>query len=163
MNSQRKSVIDQLNSTGVQYEIVEHKAAHTVEEMSGLMIKNESEIAKNLFLRDDKKMRYILLVLQKEKQVNLRELAKKINSRPLSFASEESLQRFLGLPKGSVTPLGILNDESRKVEVMIDTALLSYHRIGVHPNDNTATIFLKLSDLENIINDHGNKLEYLEV
>ena len=108
-------------------------------------------------------MRYILVVLQKEKQVNLKELAKKINSRPLSFASEESLQKYLRLPKGSVTPLGILNDESRKVEVMIDTAFQSYHCIGVHPNDNTATIFLKLSDLENVIIDHGNKLEYLEV
>ncbi len=125
--------------------------------------KLENEIAKNLFLRDDKKMRYILLVLQKEKQVNLRELAKKINSRPLSFASEESLHRFLGLSKGSVTPLGILNDESRKVEVMIDSSLLSYHCIGVHPNDNTATIFLKLNDLKDIIINHGNKLEYLEV
>lgn len=28
--------------------------------------------------------------------------------------------------------------------------------IGIHPNDNTATVWLKFDDLINIINEHGN-------
>jgi Ala-tRNA(Pro) deacylase len=131
--------------------------------MEALDIENKDQIPKNLFLRDDKKRRRILLVLDKEKQVNLKELGRKINSRPLSFASEEMLHECLGLSKGSVTPLGILNDDSRKVEVMIDSGLLSYGQIGVHPNDNTATVFLSLKDLECVISHHGNQYEYIEI
>jgi hypothetical protein len=33
---------------------------------------------------------------------------KRIGSRPLSFASESDLYQYLDLPKGSVTPIGII-------------------------------------------------------
>ena len=35
--------------------------------------------------------------------------------------------------------------------------------IGIHPNDNTATIWLKTQDLINIIKEHGNKVELVEI
>lgn len=163
MNEQRKTVLDKLNTLGIHYDLIEHPAVYTIEEMERLDIVNKNEIAKNLFLRDDKKKRYFLLVISKGKQVNLKELSKRINSRPLSFASEEALNICLGLTKGSVTPFGILNDESRKIEVMLDKAILSYQQIGVHPNDNTATVFLSLKDLEQVISDHGNTYAYIEI
>jgi len=143
--------------------LVEHPAVHTIEEMKSLNINNKNEIVKNLFLRDDKKKRFILLVLPNQKQVNLKDLSIKINSRPLSFASEELLNMCLGLRKGSVTPLGILNDDLRRVEVILDKSLLSCKRVGVHPNENTATVFIGLKDLEYVISNHGNKFEYIEL
>jgi Ala-tRNA(Pro) deacylase len=163
MNSQRQAVFGKLNELGISYELIVHPAAYTVEQMDSLDVGRKDEIPKNLFLRDDKKKRYILLVLVKDKQVNLKELSRKIDSRPLGFASEEALNTHLGLGKGSVTPLGILNDESRSVEVLIDKSLLSYKSIGVHPNDNTATVFITLHDLERVLTDHGNKFEYIEI
>lgn len=163
MNKQIQVVLGKLNELGIHYDLINHTAAYTVEEMDRLDIPNKNEIPKNLFLRDDKKKRYILLVISKDKQVNLKELSKKINSRPLSFTSEESLSTYLGLSKGSVTPFGILNDDSRKVEVLLDKEVLSYKQIGVHPNDNTATVFLSLKDLEHVISDHGNQFEYIEI
>ena len=69
---------------------------------------------KNLFLRDDKKRHYYLVVVKKDKAVDLKGLRALLGSRPLSFASEQDLSRCLGLPKGAVTPLGILNDEYAK-------------------------------------------------
>ncbi len=163
MKNQRQTVFDQLNALGIRYDTVEHSAVYTIDEMDRLEIGNKDAIAKNLFLRDDKKKRYILLVLSKEKQVDLKALSRKINSRPLSFASEEALNLYLGLSRGSVTPLGILNDDFRKVEVLIDKSLLSCEKIGVHPNDNTATVFLTLEDLERVISGHGNTFKYVEL
>ena len=163
MNSQRQAVLDKLNELGISYELYEHPAAFTVEQMDSLNVPNKDEIPKNLFLRDDKKKRYILLVLEKVKQVNLKELSQKIGSRPLGFASEEALNMHLGLGKGSVTPMGILNDDSRRVEVLIDRSLLSYRRVGVHPNENTATIFITPEGLERVISSHGNNFEYIEI
>ena len=163
MNEQVQIVLDKLNELEIHYDLINHPAAYTVEEMDRLDLPNKNEIPKNLFLRDDKKKQYILLVLSKDKQVNLKDLSKKINSRPLSFASEESLSTYLGLRKGSVTPFGVLNDESRKVEVLLDNAISSYKQIGIHPNDNTATVFLSVKDLELVISDHGNQFEYIEI
>lgn len=34
--------------------------------------------------------------------------------------------------------------------------------IGVHPNDNTATLWLKVEDLIEIIEEHGNEINYFK-
>ncbi len=35
--------------------------------------------------------------------------------------------------------------------------------IGIHPNDNTATVWLKTEDLLNIITEHGNEIEIVSI
>ena len=37
------------------------------------------------------------------------------------------------------------------------------HLIGIHPNDNTATVWLKVEELIEIIKEHGNKVEVVEL
>ena len=65
---------------------------------------------------------------------------------------------------GSVSPLGILNDKENKVKVFLDKEFIEKTDIiGIHPNDNTATIWLKTKDLINIIKEHGNKVELVEI
>ena len=66
------------------------------------------------------------------------------------------LMKPLSTRQGSVSPLGILNDESRSVIFAADSALASLPVIGVHPNDNTATVFLSFDDLRRVIEEHGN-------
>ena len=34
------------------------------------------------------------------------------------------------------------------------------HLVGVHPNDNTATVWMQADDLMKIIQKHGNTVEY---
>ena len=63
------------------------------------------------------------------------------------------------LKKGAVTPLGVLNDENCAVEVFFDKDFLEMEKIGVHPNENTASVYLSPDDLLNIIREHGNSLE----
>lgn len=36
-------------------------------------------------------------------------------------------------------------------------------KIGVHPNDNSATIWLKISDLIDIIKKHGNEVHVIKI
>ena len=149
-----------LEEKSIPFEWVEHKAVYTIEEMEELGLESMDEIAKNLFLRDQKGKRHFLVVVQGLKQVNLKELGEKLGTK-LSFASEERLEKYMGLKKGAVTPLGILNDENCAVEVYIDEDLCKLERIGVHPNDNTASVYLSPADLLNIIKEHGNSLEVL--
>ena len=163
MNNVRKKVIDAMESMNIQYDIIEHPAVYTIDEMDKLNIDSNNEVVKNLFVRDDKKKRYFLIVLQKNKQVNLKEIRNELNFRPLSFASEEDLKKYMELSKGSVTPFGILNDTDCMVDVVFDKGILLFERIGVHPNDNTATVWICPKDLEFIIKNHGNSIRYLNI
>ena len=149
-----------LEEKKIPFEWVEHKAVYTIEEMEELGLESMDEIAKNLFLRDQKGKHHFLVVVQGLKQVNMKELGEKLGTK-LSFASEERLEKYMGLTKGSVTPLGVLNDENCAVEVYIDEDLCKLKRIGVHPNDNTASVYLSPADLLNIIREHGNPVEIL--
>ena len=147
-----------LEEKGMNYEWVEHKAVFTIDEMLELGLESMDEIAKNLFLRDQKGKRHFLVVVKGEKQVNLKELGEKLGTK-LSFASEERLEKYMGLKKGSVSPLGILNDETCAVEVYFDEDFCKLDKVGVHPNENTASVYLAPEDLLNIIREHGNSLE----
>lgn len=135
---------------------------YTVEEAAALNLPYPEAAAKNLFLRDDKKKNFYLLVARDDVPVNLKELREKIGSRPLSFASPQLLDEILGLIPGSVTPLGILNDEERKVEVLMDSAFEG-KRIAMHPNENTATLWMQEEDLAGIVREHGNGYRYVEL
>lgn len=85
-------------------------------------------------------------------------------SRALSFASADDLMDILGLIPGAVTPLGLLNDREGKVLFWLDHAFLGAPGlIGVHPNDNTATVWLKTEDLLRILRRHGTQITLFEV
>ena len=71
-----------------------------------------------------RKRNYYLITVKGDKRVDLKEFRKKNNTRPLRFASENDLMDILGLIPGAVTPLGILNDEERKVQVFLDREFL---------------------------------------
>src|SRR5699024_7740708 len=120
--------------------------------------------AKNLFVRDDKKRNYYLISVKGDKRVELKEFRNQNNTRSLSFASENDLMNIMNLIPGSVTPLGILNDKELKVQFYIDKDFMNdSHLIGVHPNDNTATIWLKVEDLIAVIKEHGNQVYIVEI
>ena len=123
-----------------------------------------SNVAKNLFVRDDKKRNYYLISIKGDKRIDLKEFKNQNNTRKLSFASETDLMNILNLTKGSVTPLGILNDKDKKVKFFLDKEFLAKpYTIGIHPNDNTATIFIKTIDLIEIIKSHGNEVKIINI
>lgn len=163
MVSVRQTVFETLNGMGIAYDVIEHPAVYTIEEMDRLNFDSENEVVKNLFIRDDKKKRYFIVVLQKDKTVNLKALREKLGCKPLSFASEDDLRAILGLTKGAVSPFGVLNDAACTAEVVLDKDILSFKRIGVHPNDNTATVFIRPEDLEAVIRKHGSHVSRLEI
>ena len=147
-----------LDDAGVAYEALRHPAVYTIDGLDALELPKKERIAKNLYLRDDKRRHYYLVVAEKGKRADLKALRRTISSRPLSFASKEETEKLLGVSSGSVSPLGILNDEDRKTKVLIDDFFLG-GEIGVHPNENTATLWLKTEDLMEMIRRHGTDVE----
>jgi Ala-tRNA(Pro) deacylase len=153
----KKSTYTLLDTYQFMYERYEHPAVYTIEELDALHIPHKEQIVKNLFLSDDKKRNYYLVTMPGYKTVNLKSLSEKIPSRKLSFASEESLKELLMLERGHVTPLGVLNNTQKDVIVVFDKSLENQH-IGIHPMDNTATIFIAFKDVKKLIQAHGNTI-----
>ena len=159
MNEQRERALQALEQAGIAYELVEHAAVYTMEEIDALKLEAKGVECKNLFLRDRNGKRHFLVTVCGDKQVDLKKLRTVLGSSPLSFASEERLEKYLHLTKGSVTPLGILNDKDHAVEVIFDKDLQQDLPIGIHPNDNTATVWVKLEDLVSLIRAQGNSVK----
>ena len=148
-----------LSEKGVWHEITEHKAVYNMDEVADIDLPYPEAECKNLFVRDKKKREYYLISVKGNKRVNLKKFKEKYNTKPLGFASEDDLMNILGLIPGAVTPLGLLNDTDGKVILYLDQDFFKgEHLIGVHPNDNTATVWMKTDDLTDIIRTHGNNV-----
>lgn len=148
-----------LRNGGYWHEITEHPAVYTMEEVAHLALPHPEAEAKNLFVRDDKKQNYCLLTVKDGKRVDLARFRREQGTRRLSFASSEELMQKLSLRAGSVTPLGALNCAAGEVTVYLDREFLDGNGlIGVHPNENTATLVLKTAELIGILNQHGTKV-----
>lgn len=156
----KQDIYDYLKEKNLWHVITEHEAVYNMEELSKVKIPHPEADAKNLFVRDDKKRNYYLITVKDDKRVNLKEFRKTHGTRNLSFASEEDLMRILGLIPGAVSPLGILNDAELQVKVYLDRDFFEEPGlIGLHPNDNTATVLMKSEDLLQIIKEHKNEVE----
>ena len=154
-------VYETLEKMGIAYGYAEHIPVFTVEEMEKLPLPDDVVIAKNLFLRDHKGKRHFLVVVHQNKNADLKRLGEKLGTR-LSFASEERLEKYLDLKKGSVSPLAAVNDGGKQVEFFFDRDLEACPRIGVHPNDNSATLFMTFADIVRVVEEHGNPVAVID-
>ncbi len=145
----------------IPYEWEEHPAVYTMEDLQRLGLFQKGEIPKNLFLRDASGKRHFLVTVAHRQTVDTTWLRAQIGCSRLSFGSEERLQRCLRLTPGSVGPFGLLNDPSLSVEFFCDRSLMELPRIGVHPNDNTAMVWIDPRDLERVVTADGHSLHFL--
>ena len=104
-------IYEVLNKLNIEYQMVEHEEVFTAEQSKHIKNMIEGVGGKTLFLKD--KNNYYLYLLDDERQANLKFLSKSLNIGRLSFGNEDELYDKLKLKKGSVTPLGILNDNSQ--------------------------------------------------
>lgn len=151
-----------LDEHNIEYEITEHKAVFNMEELDSVDLPYPEWDAKNLFVRDDKKRNYYLITVKGEKRVDLKEFRKQNGLRNLSFASEADLMEYMRLIPGAVSPLGLLNDPEHQVQFYLD-AELAGNKIGVHPNDNTATVWMETDDLIKLIQNNGNEVHVVNI
>ena len=160
----KDKIYELIKNKNIWYEITEHQAVFNMQKLAQIKVPYPERDAKNLFIRDDKKRNYYLITVKGDKKVDLKEFRRNNNTRPLTFASSEDLMEILNLIPGAVTPLGVLNDKERKVIVFIDEFFKEEPSIiGIHPNNNTATIWLYTKDLIDIIKEHGNAVEIINI
>lgn len=160
---EEQEVYDVLNLLNINYTRYEHKAIYTVNEGKELEISIPGKMCKNLFLKNSKGDINYLVLLDEDKNINLKLLAKQIGSTRLSFAAEEKLFEKLKLTPGSVTPFGLIKNTDKDVIVLVDKELANEKKINFHPNINSATIGISYVDLERFVKWHENEFYCVEV
>ena len=118
---------------------------------------------KNIFFRNHKGDRHYLVILEHLRQLNIRDLEKRLKQGKLTFASDKRLKRYLGLEPGSVSPFGLINDKENHVHLFIDEKLNEADRLAFHPNLNTASLVISKSDLLKFLNFTGNTYEFIRL
>lgn len=160
----KQELLDYIKKKNMWYEISEHGEVLDMHELSKIRMPYPEIVAKNLFVCDDKKTNYYLITIKEHKKIDLKSFREKNNTRRLSFASKDDLFKILKLTAGSVTPLGLLNDTDLRVNFYLDNEFLRDKQIiGIHPNENTATLWMKVQDLIEIIEEHGNNVNIIDM
>ncbi|MBR2454874.1 MAG: prolyl-tRNA synthetase associated domain-containing protein [Clostridia bacterium] len=158
-----KEIFERLEQLEIKYEKIEHPVMFTMEEIAEYGLNSHSHIPKNLVLRDVKGTRNMLVLVHGDKRADLRLIRDEIDSTKLSFASDERLDRYLKVEKGSVSPFGIIYDTEKELEIYFDSDLKKEEIVGCHPNDNRATLFLKFDDLVKYVKSCGHTITYIKV
>ena len=138
---------DFLDSLGVEYQRVDHEAAMTIEACQEIDKTLEISICKNLFLCNQQKTKFYLLLMPGTKKFVTKDLSKQIQSARLSFAKENFMEELLGLTPGSVSIMGLMNDTGNQVRLLIDRDVLKEEYLGCHPCINTSSLKLKMQDV----------------
>ena len=163
MSENEKNVYDAFKQLGILFKRYEHIPAYTIQDLDNMKLKMEGQHCKNLFVRNHNGDKHYLVLVSQEKRADLKNISAQIGSTRLSFASSERLSKYLGLTPGSVTPLGLLNDEGKEVTVLIDESLKNSKHICLHPNVNTVTVSLLYDDFMKFLKWRGNKFEYVKI
>ena len=158
-----QKVLDYLDKKGYTYDYYEHPEAPTIAIAKEHWKQDGSKHCKNLFFRNHKGNRHYLVVLDCEQDLDIHDLEHRLHQGKLSFASEQRMERYLGLRPGSVSPFGLINDTECHVHLFLDKTLLDYPSLSFHPNDNRATVVISQAEFARYLAAVGNTYEYLEL
>lgn len=158
MIATEKEFLAFLDANGFTYRRIEHPAVFTCAEAELHRPDLPAISTKNLFLCDKKARRFFLAVTACDKTVKLDNLAARVGVPYLRFASEENLQRLLGVTRGAVTMMGLANDTQHQVELWIDAQIWEGESFLSHPLVNTATLILAKAELERFFALTGHAL-----
>ena len=156
MPATRDDLFARFRSLGIEATTRDHAPVYTVEEAQALRGEIPGGHCKNLFLKDDKGNIWLIVCLE-EAQVDLKAAPAKIGSRRLSFGKPDLLKEVLGVEPGSVTPFGLINDTEKRVNVVLDAAMMAHELVNYHPLENTATTTIRSQDLVAFIRSCGHE------
>jgi Ala-tRNA(Pro) deacylase len=158
--SELYALLDQL---GISYERYDHAAVVTCAEADAAVPNHAAVQTKNLFLRDKRGRRHILLITNCAKAVDIRRFAEQLDADRLSFGSPERMMKYLGVEPGSVTVLGLINDPANAVELCVDEDVWRADAWRCHPLVNTATLVLSRAAIDVFLTHTGHRARVLKL
>jgi Ala-tRNA(Pro) deacylase len=152
-----------LENLSIEFEYHEHPPLATIEDAKIHWENYNSGRCKNIFFRNHKGDRHYLVILEHLRQLNIKDLEKRLRQGKLTFASDQRLKNYLGVEPGSVSPFGLINDIEKHVHLFIDEKLNEFDRLTFHPNINTASLVISKRDFIKFLGFTGNSYEFIRL
>ena len=183
MNDRIAKVLAFLEANGIEYKNHVHPPLPTIEMALEYWKEIDSTHCKNLFFRNHKGNRHYLVVFECHKELGIHALEKSMRQGKLSFASQERMERCLGLLPGSVSPFGLIKDmnlvmdgvpgegvaakelfeNGHRVKLFLDADLQNADRLSFHPCDNTASTVVSNEGFMRFLELWGGEYEWITV
>ena len=161
--ARRQKVLDKLKELEISYDMYEHPPLPTIEMALEYWKDLPSTHCKNLFFRNHKGNKHYLVVFECHQQMAIHQIEKMLKQGKLSFASEQRMEKYLGLRPGSVSPFGLINDTEKHVKLFLDKNLKDAPLLSFHPNDNSASLVVKNEDFIKFLDWWGGEYEFLDL
>ncbi len=142
MASTQDKVLNALTGLGIDYQLVQHPPVATMADLTAIGVKTGVPHVKNLFLSNRQKTRFYLLLLRGDQAFRTAVVSKQLQVARLSFADPDALMALLQTEPGAVSPLGLLFDQNRQVELVLEKSLEQDERFCFHPCVNTASLLM---------------------
>ena len=135
-----------LDRLGVPYRRADHEPAATMELCREIEKSLGCPICKNLLLTNRQQTDFYLLLMEGDKVFKTKYLSKALGCARLSFATDEQMLELVDITPGSLSVLGLMNDQAGRVRLVIDKPVLEQPEIGFHPCLNTSTLAVSMGD-----------------
>lgn len=100
-------------------------------------------VCKHLFVHEKKGLkRHFLIIVDNEKDVDLKKLREELDLSKLEFCSEDELKQLLNTIPGNVSLFHTKFDQDNNVNLIIDRELLDRELLAFHPLYNGMSLFL---------------------
>ena len=159
----KEKVYSELNRMGIEYEVVNHPPADTIEKADAYIEGKDGVRSKTMFMSDKKKRNFYLLILDGSKRLDIKKIGTLIGEKGLRLGSAENLKEKMNLQFGSVSPFGLFYNCEKDIKIYVDKELLNQKTITFHTNENDATIFIKIVDMFKIFDNFKFKYEIIEM
>ena len=150
-------LIELLKEENYEIELHQHDALFTVEDSKKLRGKINGAHSKNLFLKN-KKNEFFLLSCEETDRIDLKKISKSLELGNISFAKEDSLEKYLKIKPGSVSPFALLNDDIGIVNFYLEHTLYESKLINFHPLINTLTITIETNRFIEFMIENDKKI-----
>lgn len=155
-------LLARLDALGLKTMTHRHPPVFTVEESKRLRGKLTGGHCKSLFLKDKADQIWLVVALE-DRPVDLKRLRRQLAAKKtLSFGSPELLMALLGVTPGSVTPFGVVNDRTGRVQVVLEKRMMAYDPLNYHPLVNDQTTAISPGDLIVFLRDTGHEPRILD-
>ena len=155
MNNQAH-VLKTLEQLNIHHTVISHAPVYTIADCLAIPgLSGEGVLMpRNVFLCNRQKTSFYLMLMQPEMPFRTAVVSKQLGVSRLSFAPEDLLPEYLGLEAGAVSPLGLLFDTEKRVQLVIDRALADLDELVFHPCVNTASVRIPTKDFQKIFLPH---------
>lgn len=149
ISEKEKECYDLLDKLDIYYERVEFNSfPKTIEDLCKVDEKLKVPGVKNLIFKTKDNKEFFLLVLPRSEKLDIKLFRKKHSTPKIEMAKDSDLENILNTHSGAVSITELMYDKEKKIKLFIDEKVLEGEYMRFHPNENLATVKIKMKDFK---------------